>query len=304
MEQIYEELKRALGELDIQYRILPVGRLSEVEAAVIDRLDAAPYPPLLAQGLKNLYRVSPEEILPDARSIIVMSVPERVREIVFHHAGQAQSVLIPPGYVNFTGRRAQLHKLLCDVLAPAGYQTELIIPPLKLLAVRSGLARYGRNNLCYVEGQGCCSHLSAFLTTLPPSDFTWAAPTYMPECERCVRCQCTCPTGALENSGVVVDRCLTRFNRMPGEYPEWIDKKWLNSLFGCLKCIGACPFNAPYLSDPEHMLTFCEADTATLLAAAAWEDVPAELAARFDCLGFPEFYPILLRNIRAILLQG
>jgi epoxyqueuosine reductase len=38
---------------------------------------------------------------------------------------------------------------------------------LKRLAVRSGLARYGRNNVTYVEGMGSFLELSASLTDMP-----------------------------------------------------------------------------------------------------------------------------------------
>ena len=35
---------------------------------------------------------------------------------------------------------------------------------MKLAAVRSGLAQYGRNNICYVEGMGSFFSFHAYLT--------------------------------------------------------------------------------------------------------------------------------------------
>ena len=59
--------------------------------------------------------------------------------------------------------------------------------PLKPLAVRLGLVRYGRNNVTYAPGMGSYIQLLGYLTdaSLPlPDGWRPQEPTLLPECER------------------------------------------------------------------------------------------------------------------------
>jgi len=48
--------------------------------------------------------------------------------------------------------------------------------PLKTLAVCSGLAEHGRNNLCYVPGMGSFFQRVGIFSSLPCTDDSWRKP--------------------------------------------------------------------------------------------------------------------------------
>ena len=60
--------------------------------------------------------------------------------------------------------------------------------PLKRLAVQSGLALYGRNNITYVEGLGSSLSYIAFFTTLLPKEISWRPVRRAFSCRHCRLC--------------------------------------------------------------------------------------------------------------------
>lgn len=59
-----------------------------------------------------------------------------------------------------------------ELIAPA-YQVTPAVLPKKLLAVYSGLAACGRNDVIYVRGMGSLHRLSAFYSDLPCDVDQW-----------------------------------------------------------------------------------------------------------------------------------
>lgn len=95
--------------------------------------------------------------------------------------------------------------------------------PLKRLAVQSGLAMYGRNNLTYISGMGSYYSLVAFVTDIPCTNHTWReAPVTAPLCETCDICITNCPTGAISKDRFIVDSSKCKV---------------------CSKCRSRCPMN-------------------------------------------------------------
>jgi len=72
--------------------------------------------------------------------------------IAFRFQGKTVPVVIPPTYVSYTPRTESVLTILKSWLKEEGFRLANQQLPLKTLAVKSGLARYGRNNICYVEG--------------------------------------------------------------------------------------------------------------------------------------------------------
>ena len=116
---------------------------------------------------------------------------------------------------------------------------------LKLLAARSGLGRYGRNNLCYVEGMGTFLALLAFLTDAPELEDSWQEPALLEACRECAICYGICPSNAIRREDFVIDagRCITLYNEVDGKFPTWILPSMHNALMGCMKCQTGCPEN-------------------------------------------------------------
>jgi epoxyqueuosine reductase len=146
------------------------------------------------------------ETFPEAKSLIVVAVPQPHIRITFHPNGKPFPCLLPSTYSHKTDERAK--KLIESMLEPKDFSLKQSELPLKSLAVHSGLAEYGRNNISYVEGMGSFFRLVAFYSDLPYSEDNWREFKIMERCETCTVCQKMCPTGAIPS-----DRILLRAER-------------------------------------------------------------------------------------------
>jgi epoxyqueuosine reductase len=239
--------------------------------------------------------------LPTIRSIIVTAAPQPQRKVTFYLNGQTYSVIIPPTY--YRGTDDQVGNVLQNILNSNGYQLHRAALPLKLLAVCSGLARYGKNNIAYIDGLGSFVRLRAFLSDMPTDRDEWAEPRVMKECDKCKACLNECPTRAivLDRFLIHAERCITFRNEWPEEFPEWIDPAWHNSLIGCMKCQLVCPVNKRFIKWVEEGETFDEAETELILNEVPLDRIPPETAHKLNRSYMVDYLDVLPRNLRALL---
>ena len=187
----------------------------------------------------------PPDSLPEARSLIVMAARQSPVRFTFIRGGQRVAVMVPPTYLHAKETDRKMGDTLSGLLAPSGYRVVPAVVPKKLLAVRSGLAAYGRNNITYVEGMGSFHRLAAFFSDMPCDSDEWHEPTMLGRCDSCRACSTLCPTGAIgaDRFQLHAERCIVFHNEKPASvpFPEWIDPAWHNCLVGCLLCQRACP---------------------------------------------------------------
>ena len=101
----------------------------------------------------------------DSKSLIIVAAPQSHVRVTFHRQGEAHQCIIPATYSYETDRHIQ--GLLEHLLKPAGFQVNRANLPCKLLAVHSGLAQYGKNNITYVNDLGSYHRLVAFISDFP-----------------------------------------------------------------------------------------------------------------------------------------
>jgi epoxyqueuosine reductase len=236
-------------------------------------------------------------------SLIIVAAPQPQVRVMFNRLGESYHAIIPPTYSYETDR--QIRDLLGRQLNPAGFQVTKAKLPWKLLAVRSGLARYGKNNITYVDGMGSYYRLVAFISDLPADENRWRDPQVLKRCENCKACMKACPTGAITADRFLLkgERCLTFHNERRGEFPQWIKPSWHNCLVGCLYCQKACPVNKDVFKSVTAGPVFSEEETAGILQGRPQEMAAPNAIKKLETLDIIEYLPVLGRNLSVLHKQ-
>lgn len=284
-------------------RVISIRHLEEIRADVEGLHESG----LLDNDLFNsrlrrlVYKVP--DGLPDAKSIIVMAVPQPAYKITFHWQGAAYPVILPPTYAD--GDEID-HLVKQQLMGAMGVGPERLVQctlPLKTLATRSGLARYGRNNITYVEKLGSFHVLTAFYTDYPFDVDHWQEREALPACSECTSCIDACPTKAIAEDRFLIraDRCLTFLNEKTADhpFPEWVRPEWHNAIAGCMHCQNACPHNSTMRDILVGREEFGERDTEYLLTGEFEGERAAAMGRRLHMLGLElNLFP---RNLVALI---
>lgn len=303
MNQTPEKLVKKIEKNGWDGRIVSIAHLAELENAV-----RGPYD----QGLldREFYRThlsgfsfDPPEELSHARSIIIIAVPTPQMRIFFNWKGERLPVVVPPTYVSYTLRTERTRAVLAGWVKQAGYHLVKTQLPLKTLAVRSGLAEYGRNNICFVKNMGSFFQLVGAFSDLPCGKDSWRGPKALDRCETCIACLKQCPTGAITRDRFLLraERCLTFHNEGADDFAEWIDPAWHHCLIGCMRCQSVCPENKDILDWIEDRYEFSEQETDSFVEDVPFEQIPAVTATKLKSMEINEEYRLLCRNLRVLI---
>jgi epoxyqueuosine reductase len=150
-------------------------------------------------------------------------------------------------------------------------------------AARSGVGFYGKNTLLITRRHGSWVVLGTLVTDveIEPS------PPLSLDCGSCRLCIDACPTGALDEPGVLDStRCLSYWTQAPGPIPEEYRAPLGTQVYGCDICQDVCPWNRGVEKrrgdDP------LPAGTEPHVSLVDWlEARDDDLAARYDRLYFP-----------------
>jgi len=291
---------------DIQLRTVPVRRLADLRRAV----ERAREQGLVDEGVYkeglSWFVFEPPADAPEVRSLTVVASRDPMVRFHFGWRGRRVPVVVPPTYLRGTERTDRLAEALSS--GPSGEPRRRVVRaavPTKLLAVCSGLAAYGRNNIAYVDDMGSFHRLAAFYSDAPCEEDAWREPTAMRECEGCLLCTRACLTGAIapERFRLRAERCITFWNEKSGDvaFPEWLDASWHDCLVGCMRCQRVCPRNREVLDLCEEGANFSEEETESLLRGVPEAELPAGLVEK---LGRWDLLPLLghlPRNLGALL---
>jgi epoxyqueuosine reductase len=192
---------------------------------------------------------------------------------------------------------------LAEIIGADGFTSAFARLPQKAMAVRGGLARYGRNNIGFVEGMGTFAQTTIAWSDLPAEEDPWRDPVTLPRCDKCTACVTACPTGAIGEDRILLygERCLTHINEHEGDWPDWLPADAHHTLVGCMRCQQACPEDRAVLGSVSSGPSFTAAETASFLAATPREELGAETIAKLDSLETFLEYELLCRNLAATL---
>ncbi|MEA4847954.1 MAG: 4Fe-4S double cluster binding domain-containing protein [Clostridiaceae bacterium] len=242
-----------------------------------------------------------KSVLADAKSVMVIASPQHKSIAEFKCNDKTVNAVIPPIYM-YPDINSRITGILNNVLAIEGYSFAKPVIPLKLIAVRSGLGRYGRNNVCYMPGLGSFIRLSAYVTDYEFEEDSWGDIKVMESCSNCTACIDNCPAGAIDKRRFLIhaQNCITNFNEYDVPMPEWISPLWHNSIVGCMKCQEACPHNAKLTDLVDERICFDEKETEMILDGSAFDNLPLETRRKISHSGMEEYYNVLPRNIRLL----
>jgi epoxyqueuosine reductase len=303
-----EKLLQSLEKYGYLGRVVPAHHLHDLQEHIRANykrgiLDEEFYQECLA----DQFVFSLPESLPEVRSLIVAAVRQPQIRFTFTWKDKQIPLIVPPTYLHWQETNRQVEKVLIQLLEPQGYQLVKAVVPRKLLAVQSGLAEYGRNNITYVAGMGSFHRLVTFYSDLPCEEDNWREPEMMERCQRCSACVRDCPSGAITTERVLLraERCIVLHNERPSEvlFPEWLEAGWHNCLVGCMLCQRICPENQNYLDWIEEGATFSSEETALLLAGMPLEQLPDEVVKKLEASDLVALLDILPRNLK-VLFEG
>jgi epoxyqueuosine reductase len=251
-------------------RVVSIDHLGELREEVRSLHDKG----LLDEGFYHELiqpRLEPQKVrgMSKARSIFVTAIPTPATRVNFHWAGQTIELTIPPTYGNYVAASNRTMKLLREAFMPEKHWIARAILPVKLLAVRSGLALYGRNNITYIAKYGSFHTLAAVYTDFESPEDHWQEKTALPKCEKCRACMKACPTGAIceDRFLIRVENCLTYHNEMASShpFPDWVSPESHNCIIGCMHCQRVCPYNREVIGWHWVLGDFTEDETGYLL---------------------------------------
>lgn len=237
--------------------------------------------------------------------VLAVVMPRPAHLVGFIVGGRRIDTVLPPTYQRYRPTFEDVRQDLVSHVV-GGAEVKIINAPLKPIAYRLGLVRYGRNNLTYAPGFGSYLQLLGYLTDAPlPIEPGWQArgPRLLEECKGCGMCEVECPTGAIRPDRILLqaERCLTLANETPGAWPDWVPGSAHHNLIGCLMCQRLCPGN-PELPMKQSGVTFSEEETNALLGGMErvgpiWSGIRAKL----ELLGQPYQEQVIGRNLQALL---
>lgn len=256
------------------------------------------------------YIESSRYALPDGlvnpKSLVALAVDTPLMRVTFEWKGRSHEVLVPPQYYR-TGMTAETLAEIVEecIIGESGYTVERLRQGhMKLLAARTGLGRYGRNNICYVDGMGTLITLYAFVTDFEFDVDEWTDIGMLDLCQACRICRESCPTGAILSDQFVLDagKCLSLYNEIEGDFPDWLPKDAHNALVGCMRCQLPCPADREPSARAGWLGHITEAETEAILAdhpdRALLESATETL--KMD-VGDDELRSVIARNLRALL---
>ncbi|MDP2883393.1 MAG: 4Fe-4S double cluster binding domain-containing protein [Ignavibacteria bacterium] len=208
---------------------------------------------------------------------------------------------MPPTYNESVN--AYVQELLQRILEPEGYHLAPTALPLKLLAVRSELATYGKNNITYVAGVGSYHRLMAFYSDLECTSESWGPSTMMERCVKCSACVKGCPTQAIDHERFLLraERCLTFHNESLKDFPEWIPTLCHHCIVGCMNCQTFCPENKRDKHWIEIGASFSQEETELLMRHTPADTLPDRMKDELERLGLIEYLDILPRNLNLLM---
>jgi epoxyqueuosine reductase len=239
----------------------------------------------------------PESLLPDARSVVSAALsyyapaPEPT-------AGEGRL----PRYT-WSDRYTELRGKLEELGDRLGGSYRVLVDENQHVdregAARAGVGFYGKNTLLITRRHGSWVVLGTLVTSI---DIERSAPLDL-DCGSCTLCIEACPTGALDDPGVLdATKCLSYWSQAPGPVPVEYRDEMGTHVYGCDICQDVCPWNRG--TEKRRSEATPPADAEPFVSLVDWLEAEGDdLRRRYDRLYFPRNDPRYLRR-NALIAAG
>jgi epoxyqueuosine reductase len=275
----------------------PVAAYVETERHIAERRARGLFADMQFTMARPEVSCHPERLLPGARTVVSAALcyytPEPARQ-----AGEGRL----PRYT-WRDHYAVLREKLDALGRRLGGEYRVLVDENdhvdREAAARSGVGFYGKNTLLITRRHGSWVVLGTLITEaeLDPT------PALDTDCGECRLCIDACPTGALDEPGVLdATRCLSYWTQSRAPFPVEFRAALEDRVYGCDICQDVCPWNRGV---EKRRAAETPPETAEpFVSLVDWlESEDAELRVRYDRLYFPRNDPRFLRR-NALVAAG
>jgi epoxyqueuosine reductase len=277
------ELDRLAQELGLDVvGAAPASAYKETERHIRERRERGLFADMRFTMAQPEVSCHPETLLPGARTVVSAAhcyyIPEPPLE---PGEGRLARYTWYDGYAVLRERLEELGRKLGGeyrVLVDANQHVD------REGAVRSGVGFYGKNTMLITRRHGSWVVIGTLVTTAEVE----ATPPLELDCGSCTLCIDACPTGALDDPGVVdATKCLSYWTQAPAPIPDGYRAELGPQVYGCDICQDVCPWNRGIERRREHLEP--PADATPHVRLADWLGGEGdELRRRFERLYVPK----------------
>ena len=239
----------------------------------------------------------PESLLPGARSVVSAALS-------YYGAGPEPK----PGEgrlprYTWSDRYAELRSKLEQLGERLGGSYRVLVDENQHVdregAARAGVGFYGKNTLLITRHHGSWVVLGTVVTT---AEIERSSPLAL-DCGSCTRCIDACPTGALDEPGILDStKCLSYWSQAPAPVPVEYRGAMGSYVYGCDICQDVCPWNRG--TEKRRSGAALPDDAEPIVSLLEWlEAEDDDLRRRYDRLYFPRNDPRYLRR-NALIAAG
>lgn len=290
-------LKEEVKKHGDQVQVIPIHRLIDAQVDLENWLASSELDQAQKQEILGIYNFNLPSLPFKINSIILVACPfPAYAQVEFLWQGKQynlQSIV--------TADLAGSNKYLQAFARANNFKLESALDlPVKRLAVSSGLAEYGKNNLTYVQGMGSFFYYLIYFSDLAPEDDYWRPVAHADICSHCLICFKKCETGAIKKDNFLLDRhrCLCFLNESPEEFPDWLPDSVHHLIYDCLKCQLPCPMNREFVNNVAGPIKFTESETTQILNGEPLANLPRELYEKVSYLGMSWWWDAIPRNLK------
>jgi epoxyqueuosine reductase len=302
-DNLKEELKKLndyLSKINCKFKIISSEHIPEIRKEIKQLYIDKKITKEIYYYVSKYFKFNSSRNIINDRYIIVIAIPQKISIVTLKIGERKLDVIIPPTYI-YKENQDRIYKILLKIFKDINKINYAYLPK-KLIAVRSGLAKYGRNNICYVNGMGSFNRLESYYIDFPLEIDNWYEESMMQECNNCSKCLIACPNKCIRENKFIIkaENCLTYFNENLNDFPDWIDNKFHNALVGCMICQNICPINKKF-KIKEKILSFSEKDSDIIIKGLGKINLPIKLEEKLKYINMDEYISVLSRNIKVLM---